>query len=217
MGDRGKVAERQRARELRAASWTLREIATELGVSKGSVSGCVRDVDFEPRPRNRGHPAGPMHPMRLKKEAELERCRVEAEQWVGDLTDRDLAMYALTPYAGEGSKRDGGVVFANSDPVLKRIFTAWLRQEFELDESKFRVKLYLHAVLDVDAAIDRWSRVLDVPRHQFNQPYRAVVDETMRLNRHVFGCASIVYHSRLLHRRVMARIAAIGSTFANPG
>ena len=75
MGYRGKVEERQRARELRAQSWTLQEIATELGVSKGSVSGWVRDVDFESRPRTRGHPAGPKHPMRLKKEAELERPR----------------------------------------------------------------------------------------------------------------------------------------------
>jgi hypothetical protein len=217
MGYRGKVEERQRARELRAQSWTLQEIATELGVSKGSVSGWVRDVDFIPRPRNRGHPGSPKHPMRLKKEAELARCRAEAEEWVGDMSARDLAMYALALYAGEGSKRDGSVVFANSDPVLMRIFTNWLRQEFELDETKFRVKLYLHADLDVDAAIEHWSGVLGVPRHQFNQPYRAVVDETMRSNRHVFGCASVVYHSRRLHRRVMARIAAIGSTLANPG
>lgn len=217
MGYRGKVEARQRARELRAQSWTLQEIATELGVSKGSVSTWVRDVDFEPRPRNRGHPAGPKHPMRLRKEAELERCRLEAEQWVGQLTKRDVAMYALALYAGEGSKGDGSVVFANSDPVLMRIFTDWLREEFELDETKLRVKLYLHADLDVAAAIEHWSSVLGVPPGQFNQPYRAVVDETMRSNRHVHGCASIVYHSRLLHRRVMARIAAIGSAVANPG
>ena len=217
MGYRGKVEERQRARELRAKAWTLQEIATELGVSKGSVSTWVRDVDFEPRPRNRGHPAGPKHPMRLKREAELERCRVEAEEWAGELSERDLAMYALALYAGEGSKRDGSIVFANSDPALMRIFIAWLRDEFELDESKFRVKLYLHADLDLGMAIDFWSDALGIPTDQFNKPYRAVVDETMRLNRHVHGCASIVYHSRLLHRRVMARIAAIGSALANPG
>jgi transcriptional regulator with XRE-family HTH domain len=217
MGNRGKVEERAQARELRALSWTLQEIADELGVSKGSVSEWVRDVDFEPRPRNRGHPAGPKHPMRLKKEAELEQCRVEAEAWVGRLSNRDLSMYALALYAGEGSKRDGSVVFANSDPVLLRIFIAWLRREFAVDESKFRVKLYLHADLDVEAALQHWSALLDIPRAQFNKPYRAVVDPTLRHNRHVFGCASVVYHSRRLHRRVMARIAAIGSTLANPG
>lgn len=170
MGYRGKGEERARARELRAQSWTLQEIATELGVAKGSVSVWVRDVDFVPRPRNRGHPAGPKHPMRLKKEAEIQRCRAEAEDWVGTMTPRDLSMYALALYAGEGSKRDGSVVFANSDPVLMRLFVVWLRNEFELDESKFRVKLYLHADLDLDSAVEFCSGVVDVPRDRSTSP-----------------------------------------------
>ena len=217
MGYRGKVEEREQARLLRAEAWTLQEIAAELGVSKGTVSTWVRDVDFTPRPRNRGHPAGPRHPMRLKKEAEIEQCRIEAEEWLGEMSERDLAMYALALYAGEGSKGDGSVVFANSDPVLMSLFVRWLRRSFDLDESKFRVKLYLHADLDLYAAVSHWSAVLGVPPEQFNKPYRAVVDETMRSNRHVYGCASIVYHSRLVHRRVMSMIAAIGSAGVNPG
>ncbi|HWL43257.1 MAG TPA: hypothetical protein VNQ73_09955 [Ilumatobacter sp.] len=217
MGYRGKLAERERARELRAQSWTLVEIARELGVSKASVSVWVRDVDFVPRPRNRGHPAGPQHPMRVKKEAEIARCKEEAEQWVGDLTARDLTMFALALYAGEGTKGDASLVFANSDPELIRIFLAWLRSEFEIDESKLRIKLYLHADLDVETAIEHWSVLTGIPPSQFNKPYRAVVDDTMRTNRHVFGCASVVYHSRTVHRRVMAMIAAVSSALADPG
>jgi transcriptional regulator with XRE-family HTH domain len=45
MGYGGKVVEQQRARELRAQAWALQDIATELGVSKSSVSLWVRDVD----------------------------------------------------------------------------------------------------------------------------------------------------------------------------
>ena len=71
--------ERQRARELRAEAWTLQEIADELGVSKGSVSVWVRDVEFVPKPRNRGHESHRPHPLHVRKLAEIERCRVEAE------------------------------------------------------------------------------------------------------------------------------------------
>lgn len=217
MGYRGKVEARQRARELRAQSWTLQDIATELGVSKASVSTWVRDVEFVPRPRNRGHPAGPKHPMRVKREAELERCRVEAERWVGELSERDLAMYALALYAGEGSKTDGSVVFANSDPALVGVFLRWFRSAFPIDEGRLRVGLYLHADLDLEAAVRYWSNVTGVPPDQFHKPYRAVVDPTMRGNRHEFGCARIVYSDTSLHRRVMARIRAIGSALADPG
>ena len=219
MGYRGKVEERQRARSLRARSWTLLEIATELGVSKSSVSAWVRDVDFEPKPRNRGHPAGPKHPMRLKKEAELERCRTEADEWVGTIAERDIAleMFALALYAGEGGKTDGSIIFANSDPVLVRLFLKWLRTRFDIEESRLRMGLYLHADLDLDAAQRFWSEVTGVPKAQFQKPYRAVVDETMRHRRHEFGCARLVYSDTLVHRRVMAMIQAVASTLADPG
>ena len=155
--------------------------------------------------------------MRLKKEAEIARCRYEAEAFIGAVSERDLTMFALALYAGEGSKGGGSLVFANSDPALMRIFVMWLRSEFAVDESRLRMKLYLHADLDVEAAIDFWSSVTGVPGPQFNKPYRAIVDDTMRHNRHEHGCASVVFHNTLLHRRVMAMIAAVTSRLADPG
>ena len=217
MGYRGKVEERQRARERRAQSWTLQEIATELGVSKGSVSGWVRDVEFVPRPRNRGHPAGPKHPMRVRKETELERCRIEAEEWVGELSERDLAMFCLGLYAGEGSKTDGGVSMANTNPRFLRALLGWLRGEFGLDESRWRARLYLHEGLDLESAMEHWIRLLIIDADRFHKPYRAVADSSIRSQKHVHGCATVTYSDTLLHRRVMARIEAIASRFDLPG
>ena len=54
MGYRGKVAEQEQARELRAQGKTLLEIATQLEVSKSSVSLWVRDVLFTPSKRRYG-------------------------------------------------------------------------------------------------------------------------------------------------------------------
>jgi transcriptional regulator with XRE-family HTH domain len=51
MGYRGKLSERQQARQLRRAGLPLAEIASRLGVSKSSVSVWVRDVPFDPLPR----------------------------------------------------------------------------------------------------------------------------------------------------------------------
>ncbi len=217
MGYGGKVEERRRARELRARSWTLQEIADELGVSKGSVSVWVRDVDFEPRSRRRGHPPGESHPLRVRKRAELDRCAREAEALIGCLSNRDLMMFALALYAGEGAKEDCHLRFANTDPRLSLLFLTWLRRAFDIDESRLRVVLYLHADLDLDEAIQHWSGITGIPREQFRKPYRAVVDETRRTNRHVFGCATVIYSCCLTHRRVMAMIAAVTSSVALPG
>ena len=214
MGNAGKFVERARARELRAQSWTLCEIAEELNVSKGSVSVWVRDVDFVPKARNRGHASQQPHPLRVKKLAEIERCRVEAEEFIGELSDREFLIFGLGLYAGEGSKTKTTVSMANTNPRLLRIFVTWLRCNFCVDESRLRTKLYLHEGLDLEEATDYWSEVTDIPIEQFRAPYRAVADPTRRNSKHVHGCATVLYSCSTTHRRVMAMIEAISLPFA---
>jgi transcriptional regulator with XRE-family HTH domain len=86
MGYRGKVAEQEIARALRAQAWTLNEIADKLGVSKSSVSIWVRDVEFDEAMRaaragaNRNLGAQRRGPNKLAraKQAEIDRLMAEA-------------------------------------------------------------------------------------------------------------------------------------------
>ena len=59
-----------------------------------------------------------------------------------------------------------------------RFFCAWLRRFFAIDESRLRVRVYLHEGLDIDAAEAYWSEVTGIPRSQFGKPYRAKADPT---------------------------------------
>ena len=217
MGHAGKVEEQIQARELRAEAWTLQEIADELGVSKSSASLWCRGVEFVPKPRNRGHSGHKPHPLHVKKLEEIERCRIEAEQIIGELSERELLMFCLALYAGEGSKTPGSVIFANSDPLLMAVFVSWLRDFFKVDESRLRMKIYLHSDLDLEAATRFWSEVSEIPIEQFRSPYRVAVGPTRRTNRHVNGCATVSYSCTLTHRRVMAMVEAITSPFRIPG
>ena len=84
MGYAGKFQERERARELRAEAWTLQEIATELGVVQEhrvrlGARRRVHPQTEEPRPRR----SASRTRCSVRKEAEIERCRVEAIEWVG--------------------------------------------------------------------------------------------------------------------------------------
>lgn len=214
MGNAGKLEERKMARELRAQSWTLAEIAEKLDVSKGSVSLWVRDVDFVPKPRNRGHASQQPHPLHIKKLAEIERCRVEADEFIGELSEREFLMFGLGLYAGEGSKTRGTVSMANTNPRLLRIFVTWLRRNFTVDESRLRAKLYLHDGLDLHESTGHWSKVTGIPIEQFRAPYRALADPTRRTSKHLNGCATVMYSCSTTHRRVMAMIEAISLPFA---
>jgi transcriptional regulator with XRE-family HTH domain len=217
MGYGGKFVERERARGLRAQAWTLQEIADQLGVSKGSVSVWVRDVEFTPKPRNRGHSGHQPHPLHVKKLAEIERCRAEAEVEYSDLSVHQLDAFALGLYAGEGAKTPGAVSMANTNPLLLRLFVDWLRRNFDIEEDRLRARLYLHQGLDIDEATAYWSAVTSISERQFQRPYRAVADPSRRRTKHERGCLTIVYHCSVTHRRVMASVAAITSRFDLPG
>jgi len=208
MGNGGKTREQQEARALRAQAWTLADIASELDVAKSSVSRWVKGVSFTPTPRRMARRRGP-NKLERAKMAEIERCRVEGIARIGELTDREFLVAGLGLYAGDGSKTPGAVKFSNSNPVMIHFFCKWFRRFFEVDERRLRVALYLHADLDLDRAIAHRVAVTGIPASQFTKPYRAVVDETRRHNRHVNGCCHVVYASTHVHREILGLMAAL--------
>lgn len=216
MGYRGKVVEQERARELRTRSWTLEEIAQELGVSRSSVSVWVRDVVFDPKPRNRSMSRNPSS-LHLARLAEIEAMNEWGREQIGDLSEAAFLAAGTALYAGEGSKTEGAVKFANSDPAMVRFFCAWLRRFFDVDESRLRVSVYLHQGLDLDAARRHWSEVTGVPLTQFNQGYRPVADASIRRVKHEHGCCYVIYSCTKTHRRIMGLGRALLTLSAIPG
>jgi transcriptional regulator with XRE-family HTH domain len=214
VGYRGKLEERSRARELRAAGWTMPDIADELGVSRSSVSLWTRDVPFDAAtarrsPRTDRRPRGSEHPLRRRKLERIEQLRREAVHRIGTLDDVALLHAGLGLYAGDGGKTQDSVRFANSDPRMVALFCRWLRRFFVVEEHRLRVTLYLHAGLDLAAAQAHWAEVTGIPDAQFCKPYRATPDATIRHNKHVHGCAHVAYHSADVHRQVLALVDAM--------
>jgi transcriptional regulator with XRE-family HTH domain len=207
MGYRGKVTEQARARELRADGWTMPDIADELGVSRGSVSLWTRDVPFVPGPR-RTRPRAP-NALQRAKEAEIERLLVDGRSRIGARSARDLLIAGTALYAGEGFKRDGAVGMANTDPRIIANFCLWLRTFFAIDETRLRLRLYLHEGLDLDVAQDFWVALTGIPVEQFHAPYRAVSDRSRSGNRHPMGCPSVTYRCSRTHRTIMGLVHAL--------
>jgi transcriptional regulator with XRE-family HTH domain len=224
MGYRGKTTERERARELRAAGWTYAEICAELDVSRSSVSLWARDVPVDEttwaeraEANRRAGARLRRHPFADRRRQEIERLMDEGRARIGRLSERELLAAGAALYAGEGSKRDGEVRFANSDPRMILFFVAWLRHFFEIDESRLRIRLYLHEGLDLIEAQRFWSSLTSIPERQFHKPYRAVADVSRRQAKHPLGCPSIVYGCASTHRGIMGLVNALLTCEALPG
>jgi len=211
VGYRGKTVEQQRARELRAESRTLQEIADELGVSRSSASVWVRDVEFDPKPAQRPQFRNPSS-LHLKKLAEIDAMNEWGRTQIGELSDDAFLAAGTALYAGEGAKRDGEVMFANTDAAMVAFFCRWLRRFFAIDENRLRVRVYLHAGLDLDAAQRHWSTVTGVPLAQFRHGYRAAADPTIRRAKHEHGCVYVRYGCSTTHRKIMGLTRALLSS-----
>jgi hypothetical protein len=217
MGYRGKLAERQQALQLRRTGLPLAEIAARLGVSRSSVSVWVRDVSFDPLPRPpRGRRRTP-NALQRRRQAEIDRLVEEGRVRIGRLSEREFLVAGVALYAGEGSKGDGSVVFANSDPRMVGFFCSWLRHFFQIDESRLRVRIYLHDGLDLAAAIAFWSGLTEIPESQFTKPYRAAPDSSIRHAKHVHGCVGVRYSCSATHRGIMGLVGALLGDAAIPG
>jgi len=217
MGYRGKLVERQQARQLRRTGLPVGEIAERLGVSKSSVSLWVRDVEFTPIPRvTRGRRRDP-NALQRRKQGEIERLVEEGRVRIGRLSEREFLVAGVALYAGEGAKGDGRLRFVNSDPRMVMFFCAWLRHFYEIDESRLRLALYLHQGLDLAAAMAYWSALTGIPETQFTKPYRAVPDPSIRHAKHVHGCVAVGYSCSATHRSVMGLVRALLSDGAIPG
>lgn len=86
------------------------------------------------------------------------------------------------------------------------LFCQWFRRFFDVDETRLRLRLYLHQGLDLEAAVLHWSSVTGIPPTQFGTPYRAAPDPTIRTARHVHGCATVSYACSRTHRLIVGLI-----------
>lgn len=212
VGYRGKVGEREAARDLRARGWTMDAIAAELGVSKSSVSLWTRDVPFEAQRRQYRPGSRSTHRQHVEKLREIKELHRWGIERVGCLGEDAFFTAGIALYAGEGTKADGRLAFTNSDPLMIEFFCGWMRRFFEVDEAKLRVRLYLHEGLDLTAAREFWADITGIPQGQFHKPYRAVSDPTIRGAKHEYGCVSVVYYSTRTHRVIMALVRALLSS-----
>jgi transposase len=129
-----------KARRLREQGYDYNRIASELGVSKGTVSAWVHDMPWpdrlsyeECRKRAAEGVRRYWAAERPAREAEREAVRAAAAAGIGTLTERELLIAGAIAYWCEGTKskphyRGERVAFINGDPKSLPSFCGSLMQ-----------------------------------------------------------------------------------------
>ncbi|MDX2078455.1 MAG: hypothetical protein SFZ02_18635 [bacterium] len=141
---------REQARQLRTQGISIITIAKQLGVSKGSVSHWVRDIELTPAQiytleKNKGMSNG----QRIGSSVNRDKALIKRKEWQesGRIKAREEKILHRTGcllYWAEGAKGRSSITFVNSDPEMMKLFIRFLRYELNVPEEDFIVILHCH-------------------------------------------------------------------------
>ena len=103
----------------------------------------------------------------------------------------------------------------NTDQRMVVLFVTWLRNFFDIDESRLKCRLYIHQGLDLPEATRAWSLALGIAEANFTNPHRAEANPSIRHSKHVRGCLTVRYADAATKRKILGLCDAL-LTFGTP-
>lgn len=123
-------------------------------------------------------------------------------------------------YWAEGTKHKATctLTFANTDPRLVLLYISMLRNCFEIDEKKIRIRLHIHYYHKKKETRRYWSKLLNVPENQFGKLWIKPRSKTKKFRQNFKGICIVKYGGVGLFKEVLALGEAICDrvVFANP-
>lgn len=217
-----KLEEKNKAQQLRKQGLSIKQIAVELGVSRGSVSAWVRNIEI-PKDllvnienrlrlgRENSRKSRLSNIAKYNTEIDL-RCKEE----ILPLSNRDLWIARLMLYAGEGYKSSRvscqRVEIANSNPEILRVFITFLTQVCLVSKEEIRIRLMLYEDINQEAARKFWSNALGIALNQFCKPFikQSYKDIPFRhLRRSQYGTAHVNLYNIKVYKKIIGWIKAV--------
>lgn len=140
----------------------------------------------------------------------------QAIKEIGQLTKRDLLLFGIGLYLGEGSKTIESVRVTNSDPRVIKIAIRWFIEVIGVSMNNLSVALHSYPDNIIDEDVEYWASITGIPKNQFGKtqidvrvgkrvghklPHGTVQIRVLAKGDPSFGVS--------FHRRIMAWIDAV--------
>lgn len=163
---------RETALSLRRKGFAYSDISRETGLSKSTLSGWLSEVPYSPNQqtiRRVGKAIAAANARKTKiRQEETEKIREAAFLDIGEMSERDLFVFGLGLYLGEGAKTYDITRIVNSDPNVINLAIAWFHGLGVLRE-QFLLTIHLYPDSNVERSLQFWSRTTTIPRSQFGK------------------------------------------------
>jgi len=182
----------EKLKSLYDSGFSMREVGEYFGKSTRSIYCAMKRQNIVRRPSSQ------------TRSKQFELSPLSFNEKLNLTSDEQLLNVAgLMLYWGEGAKKNTKRVdFANSDPDMILIFLKFLRQIYQIDESRFRIYLYTYRSLPTHQLISYWSNITNIPVSQFSKPYIRAKSE-LKHDKMQYGLIHIRYSDIRLFRKIM--------------
>ncbi|MBX4205857.1 hypothetical protein KW795_01535 [Candidatus Microgenomates bacterium] len=194
------ISVKENAIKLRTNGYSIKEISKYLKIAKSTSSEWLKNVELDEKARKRledRHLLGQYktaQTFKIKREKLIESIEnqviPEIQKYTKDKTLKKI--YCALLYWTEGGKNKSCVNFTNSDIKMTALFIKLLRECFNFDERKLKVRLHLHEYHNEEAMKILWGNALDINYNQFNKIY--LKPHTKKRKKDYYpGCANVRY------------------------
>lgn len=145
-----------------------------------------------------------------KKNARLLKYRTQALKDYKKFRNDPLFVFGLGLYWGEGDKKSTySVAVTNSDPNILRIIAKFFRKYLSIDESMFRIRLFIYKDIDKIFAMNFWSKLLDVPKSQFIKVQTLESRSKLTKTKLKYGICTLYCSNTEFHIKIMEWIRLV--------
>ena len=212
----------KKAIELRKKGYSYNLIQKQIPVSKSTLSYWLSKIPFTPNKIVKERVAKSFLQSSLARHKyrmdSMKKIEDEAQQLFSNFGKRDMLLFGLGLYVGEGAKFLQRVRIINSDPRVILFSVWWLEKVFLVPISHFSLTIHLYPDCNVHESLQFWSDLTKIPLTQFR---KSQID--LRKNKSgkkhrklLYGTANLEVNARgkkefgvELFRRIMGSIDAV--------
>lgn len=163
---------REKALILRKSGFSYKYISSKTGLSKSTLSGWLTETPYTPNKETvltfgKARAAASARRAELRQNS-IQEIREIATKDIGILSQRDLFVFGLGLYMGEGCKTNSQIRMINSDPRVIQTAIAWFKM-LGVKRKQFRLRLHLYPDNNIPESLQFWSKTTSIPLSQFQK------------------------------------------------
>lgn len=161
----------KKAVELRKAGYSYSYIKRKINVSKSTLCAWLSDLPYK-RNQETIDIISKARLMANEAKKAIKRKSIKdagemAIKDIGKFTKRDLFMFGIGLYTGEGSKTGNVIRVVNSDPKIIKTFIFWFKKVLNLQNINFSIRIHTYPDNNPEEVIAFWMKQTGLPRSAF--------------------------------------------------